>query len=413
MTRIAEIDQRLTEIRGLLESDRTDLDLDALETELRNLNAEKADIEKRRQSFNSSNFKGTHLSNGNNAQISRGNSFKDLFLRNGVSNDRDHGFKNFGEFIRCINSGRFDSRLEKRQQMGSVGRLGGFTVPQEMGGFIFDTSLEQEIVRPRATVWPVNSDTFRAPAWNGQDHSASLFGGLTGAWLAEAAPANDEEAELREITLNPNKLAIFVSVSNELLADSGMFESQLRNAMGSTLSYQLDIAFLTGDGVGKPLGILNAPSIIEVQRTAANQIAYADICNMFSRLHPALQQGAVWICNNSLLPEMLAMEDTGNHLVWHPDGSAGIPKTLLGREVIFTEKVPPLGTRGDITLVNLKQYVIGMRSEIALEKSNAPGWQRDLSSFRAIVRVDAQPAWHEPVTPAGGGDTLSWAVTLD
>lgn len=410
MTRIAEIDQRLQEIRGLLESDKTDLDLDALETELRSLTDEKAALEKRKQSFDS--YKGYRIDTGKDVPISRGSTFRELFFRNGVSADRDHGFRDFGEFLRCINSGRYDGRLEKRQMMGSVGRLGGFSVPEEMGGFIFDTSLEQEIVRPRATVWPVNTDTFRAPAWNGQDHSASLFGGLTGAWLAEAELANDEEAEMREILLNPQKLAVFVSVSNELLADSGMFEAQIRAAMGSTLSYQLDIAFLTGDGVGKPLGILNAPSIIEEQRSVANRITYADVCSMFARLHPALQQGAVWIVNNSLLPELLAMEDAGNHLVWHPDGTAGVPKTLLGSEVIFTEKVPALGNRGDITLVNLKQYVIGMRSAISLEKSNAPGWQRDLSSYRAIVRVDGQPAWHEPVTPVGGGDTLSWAVTL-
>ncbi len=129
--------------------------------------------------------------------------------------------------------------------MGSVGRLGGFSVPEEMGGFIFDTSLEQEIVRPRATVWPVNTDTFRAPAWNGQDHSASLFGGLTGAWLAEAELANDEEAEMREILLNPQKLAVFVSVSNlagtgfSHFADFSLYE-QTKRLLGSTFMFILN-----------------------------------------------------------------------------------------------------------------------------------------------------------------------------
>ena len=37
MTRMAEIEARMLEIRGVLESEATDIDLDALETELRGL----------------------------------------------------------------------------------------------------------------------------------------------------------------------------------------------------------------------------------------------------------------------------------------------------------------------------------------------------------------------------------------
>ena len=55
MTRMAEIEARMLEIRSLLEGD-TEVDLDALETELRGLVDEKAAIEKRKQMFESINI---------------------------------------------------------------------------------------------------------------------------------------------------------------------------------------------------------------------------------------------------------------------------------------------------------------------------------------------------------------------
>ncbi len=79
----------------------------------------------------------------------------------------------------------------------------------------------------------------------------------------------------------------------------------------------------------------------------------------------------------------------------------------------MSEKVAALGSKGDLMLANFSAYAIGLRAEIIFEKSNAPGWSRDVLSFRAILRVDGLPLWSEAVKPYNGGDTLSWCVALD
>jgi len=86
--------------------------------------------------------------------------------------------------------------------------------------------------------------------------------------------------------------------------------------------------------------------------------------------------------------------------------------TLLGKEVLFTEKCPALGAKGDLILADLSQYAIGMRKEIALDRSNVPGWMEDMTDYRVIVRVDGQGTWDKPITPKNGA-TLSWAVALE
>ncbi len=85
--------------------------------------------------------------------------------------------------------------------------------------------------------------------------------------------------------------------------------------------------------------------------------------------------------------------------------------TLVVGEVLATEKLPGLGTKGDIMLVDFSQYSIGLRKEVVLQKSMHVGWQTDESGYRVILRADGQGRWSKVVTPRNG-DTLSWCVTL-
>lgn len=85
--------------------------------------------------------------------------------------------------------------------------------------------------------------------------------------------------------------------------------------------------------------------------------------------------------------------------------------SLLGLELLFTEKLPVLGQKGDIVLVNFQHYALGLRKEVILEKSNAPGWTRDVMSYCVILRADGMGRWNKAQTPKNG-DSRSWVVTL-
>ena len=70
-----------------------------------------------------------------------------------------------------------------------------------------------------------------------------------------------------------------------------------------------------------------------------------------------------------------------------------------------------MGNAGDILLADFSQYSMGLRREIAVEKSIHPGVASDTSYYRGIMRADGQGRWSSPLTPKNG-DTLSWCVTL-
>ena len=86
-------------------------------------------------------------------------------------------------------------------------------------------------------------------------------------------------------------------------------------------------------------------------------------------------------------------------------------RTIFWYIIRFSRHDPILN--GDIVLCDLSQYLVGMRQEIQMDYSLAPGWTEDTVDFRVIQRLDGQPIMADAVTPKNGGDTLSWAVQLE
>ena len=361
---------------------------------------------------------GGNLSNRHDTPI--GKTYRGLFHGDKAISLSKGSFENFEEFLQVVSTGRHDPRLtEKSVRAMTIGddSEGGFLVPDEFAAFLMDASLEREIVRPRAKVWPMKSQMLKVPGWSGFDHTTNVYGGFAGTWLAEGGTATRQAPKLRQIQLIAKKLAIYTQASRELREDGISFEAQLADAMTSATAFYLDYAFFTGDGVGKPLGILNDPALVTVAKEsaqAASTVVYQNICKMLARLHPSAFKNAVWVANQTCLPQFMTMTIEvgtagGSHIKAVAEQNGRF--TLLGKELLFTEKLPILGTKGDVFLVDLSKYVIGMRKELVFDKSNAPGFLEDLTDYRTILRCDGQGSWSSAVTPKNG-DSLSWCVTL-
>lgn len=385
---------------------------DAYMAEIRSLEQE-IEEETRLQNADAETVRAKHT-----PKTGTGMSYRSLFYpREAQPSLSRGGFENVGEFLQVVNSERFDPRLaELRFQQGGVGALGGFSVPEEFGAWFLDSSIEDEIIRPRANVHPMQSNVKHVPAWDSLDQTGgALYGGIQGQWLAELEQMNEQTAQIRSMTLNAQKLGILCNISGELLQDGQDFVNNLGRAIVRAIGDSLDRAFINGLGAGQPSGILNNPALLTVNRTGFPSGApgdnYADLVNMYNRLHKDGPGRAVWLVHPDNMPELQTMTDAVGNLIFQANATSSMPSNIFGLPVIPTTKVAAAGQPGDIVLCNLQHYMVGIRKEITLDRSNAPGFTRDFESFRAILRADGQGSWDKPLTRQDGTE-VSWSVAL-
>lgn len=332
------------------------------------------------------------------------------------------------------NMGNVTRRAELQAKRDSAERIsnsfstvvpdaGGALIPEEFRAEVLQQALETSVVRPRAQVIPMNSQTLAIPTVDETTHVGSVYGGIVAYWTEEAANATESQASFGQIKLEPKKLVIYCEAPNELVADAPAFGAWLdRNLPGATAFYE-DMAFLTGNGTGQPLGVLNASGAVVVTRTTTNKLLFQDVVNLYARMLPQSINTAVWLVAPDAVPSLLSMvvptggtTDFVGPPVWLLGQSiAGAPMgTILGRPVIITEKTAAWKTKGDLMFVDFNQYGIGDRQTMALTSSPHYKFQSQKTAYALTERVDGRPLINSALSPANGStNTLSPYVILN
>ncbi len=302
---------------------------------------------------------------------------------------------------------------------------GGYTVPVQIANTILERSLEASIVEPRASVQPMTSNRLEIPADVDNNHATNYFGGITIYRTGEAVAKTPSNPTFRKVALTLHKLTGLCYVSDELLSDSTVaLEAYLGRKFSQAIAFVKDDDFLNGTGANQALGAFNSSNPCLVTCTAvtgqgASTIIAENIVQMWSQLYPAFTNEAVWVANPETFPQLAVMAlavGTGGVPLWMPAGGmSGSPyATLMGRPIIFSEKMQALGTAGDIGLAAFSAYLVGQKGGGApdIASSIHIKFVEDETAFRFVLRYDGQPAWASALTPKRGSNTLSPFVVL-
>lgn len=348
-------------------------------------------------------------------------------LGGGVPLDKE--FANAGDFFASVLPGSRQS-VENRARWERIRNdystvdpaTGGFLVPEILRSQLLMNSLENAIVRPRATFVAMDAPTVPFPAIDETSHATSVYGGISGTWVAEGEALPESEARFGRIALKVNKLVTYCETPAELPQDAPQaFGSFIDAAMPNAITFFEDDAFLNGNGVGRPLGALNSANgalvaVAKETNQVAATIVWENVVKMFSRMLPSSLNNAVWVCSIDTFPQLATMAlavGTGGSAVWLNNGVSGPPATILGRPVFFTEKTSVLGTQGDISFVDFSQYLVGDMQQMRVQSSEHYKFGNDIIAYRVIERADGRPWVLSALTPKNGSSaTLSPYVTL-
>jgi len=303
----------------------------------------------------------------------------------------------------------------------SSGTGGGYTVPQEFYQGIMQIVAEQTFFRKRAFVQPMASATLMVPYLDVTTVQAAgtspFFGGVQMYWTEEAQTRTETEPAFKMMELKAHELSGYAVSSNVLLQDAGIgLEKFLLTLFGRAVGWFEEYAFLQGNGVGKPLGVLNSPAAISVTRNASNTVKFVDVATMLSKLLPSSQRRAIWVVHPYVIAQLVQLADSGGHIIWVPNMGGlqdAVPGTLFGLPVITTEKVPALGTKGDVMLLDPQLYVIGDRQQIEIAASEHVNFLKNQMTWRVVERIDGQPWVEKAITLQDATSTVSPFVVLN
>lgn len=340
----------------------------------------------------------------------------------------DGEFASAGEFIHA--AWHLNNNAELQQKMATLRNAyssvvpadGGFLVPETLRSQLLQIALEMAVVRSRATVVPMESARVPFPMIDSTTNSGSVYGGMIAYWGEESAALTDANPKFGRAVLDAKKLTGLSVVPNELLQDSIVsFAALVETLWPQALAFFEDAAFMSGTGVGEPLGFLGAGNSAGVAITketgqAADTIVLENIIKMYSRMLPSSLSRAVWICSPEAIPELFTMAlsvGTGGGPVMLTNVAGPAPVTIFGRPLIITEKAERLGDRGDLAFVDLSYYLVGDRQTMTASSSTDWKFGNDQTAFRIIQRVDGRPWLQSAITPENGGPSLSPFVEIE
>ena len=165
---------------------------------------------------------------------------------------------------------------------------GGYLVPDEFEKQLIQGLEEQNLFRTLASVVNTGSGDRKIPV-------VATKG--TAAWIEEEAAFPESDDSFAQVTIGAHKLATMLKVSEELLNDSVFgVESYIASEFARRIGAKEEEAFFTGDGIGKPVGVLAETGGAQLSVTAASATALTadEIMDLFYALKSPYRKKAVF-----------------------------------------------------------------------------------------------------------------------
>lgn len=338
----------------------------------------------------------------------------------GASNsDRFGGFKSSGDFLMSVKRagthGEIDARF-KNTAYEKNGEDGGFLVPEEMSSTILKKLAGVESLMAATTSIPVSGNSLTINV----DESQPWNQGIQAYWLAEGAALTETKQKFTQASWRLNKVGALVKATDELLDDATALEGYITSAAPNAIMHKVNAAIISGNGVGKPQGIINSPFTVTVAAEgsqSADTIVARNIIRMFSRMIPSARAGAAWYMNAACEEQLYMMKDDLGNFIYLAPGSQMNQSPyglLLGRPVYpLMSGIPQLGDVGDIIFANLSYYYMiqkagGVKSATSIHLN----FDREITAFRFTMRLDGKCPFQTPVTTEFGNYQMSAFVQL-
>lgn len=194
--------------------------------------------------------------------------------------------------------------------------------------------------------------------------------------------------------LSAYKLGTMIKISNELLNDSAFdLATYIARRFGVRMGNAEERAFITGDGVGKPLGLLAETGGAKVGVTAGKKdaVTFDEIFKLYYALKAPYRKKAQFLCNEALVLQLMTIKDNNGNYIWKPGLEIGKPDTLLNRPLKTSAFMPEIkGGSKVMAFGDYSYYWVADRQNRTFRRLNELYARTDQVGFLTTQRVDGK-----------------------
>jgi HK97 family phage major capsid protein len=227
------------------------------------------------------------------------------------------------------------------------------------GGFVVPTEMETTIDRILGTVSALRGLSTVRPIGTGTYTKNVNMGGSNSGWVGEEeARTETATPTLRELEFNVMEIYAEPYATQTVLDDAMInLEAWLADEVSIDFAEKEGAAFITGNGVKRPRGVLTYPTVVNslytwgnigfVNTGAAAAFAATNPGDAFVDTYYALKAGyranATWLTSDPVMGAIRKFKDGQGNYLWAPPTGPGELPTILGKPVVTDDNMPALG----------------------------------------------------------------------
>lgn len=270
--------------------------------------------------------------------------------------------------------------------------LGGYLAPSEYVNEIIKGIVEFSPIRTVASVRQTSRRDVELP---------KKTGSLSAVWVAETGTRSETTGMTYGLEKIPvHEMSAIVDISFADLEDSEFnMEAEISTECAEQFGVAEGNAFIEGNSVGKPQGILTNDSIESTASGDADEITADGLLDIFYDLKSAYANNAVWLLNRSTLKAIRKLKDGNGNYLWQPNIGLGTPPTICERPYIECLDMPDIAASAyPVVLGDFKRgYKIIDRIAISITRDNLTQASSGKCRFTARKRVGGQVVLAEAI----------------
>jgi HK97 family phage major capsid protein len=281
--------------------------------------------------------------------------------------------------------------LEEYRVLSKAASGGGFFVPVDLADQVIRALrfLPGGVTSLAKTAVTSTGDTFNVPA--------NLTHG-TAAWIAESGSYTPSDETITNVALSAFKAGTKIIVSEELLTDSAFdLQSFITTEFGERIGALAESAYISGDGSGKPTGILDAASAVSISTLPAGYVttlAWAGLATAIYSVPAPYRANMSLLVSDSLFVKLIATQDSTGAPLWAPSVADGAPDRFAGFPIYSHPNLAAVGANAKSMIVGdfNRGYWIRRVDGVFMQRQNELHSDSGQVGFRAYLRLDGKVA---------------------